>query len=177
MFNWNCIISDLEYILGYVYGRTESASTQISCTQHCVFSFWQWSIEMAGVLRRPTCLLVLGKGKFTTETYQHLLELLNEIIKDVIFYWQPVEGIHKTSFMAERRRKKSGDSRPPSRLSLEISAGIKLGRQGKRELLQTIAFRGAYAQHVVSDPSFSKFVVVDDTGVYYLLETLTAPLV
>jgi hypothetical protein len=79
--------------------------------------------------------------------------------------------------MAERRRRKSGDSRPPSRLSLEISPGIKIGRQGKRELLQSFLFRGTFANQVVYDPSFTKFVVVDDTGIYYLLETLKIPMV
>jgi hypothetical protein len=84
--------------------------------------------------------------------------------------------MRKTSFIEERRRRKSGESssRPSSRLSLELPAEQKIGRKGKRELLQTFTFRGTsnYAQKVCSNTNFSKFVTVDDTGVFYLLQTM-----
>jgi len=83
-----------------------------------------------------------------------------------------VEQIQKTSFMAERRRRKSGDSRPSSRLSLELPTGIKIGKQGKRELLNSFYFRGSFAKLVVSDPSFTQFVTVDNTGIFYLLRIM-----
>ncbi len=109
--------------------------------------------------------------------WMSVMEPWIRFLKIIFHVLQPVENIPKPSFMAERRRRKSGDSRPPSRLSLEISPGIKIGRQGKRELLQSFLFRGTFANQVVYDPSFTKFVVVDDTGIYYLLETLKIPMV
>jgi hypothetical protein len=86
-----------------------------------------------------------------------------------------VHSIPKPSFIEERRRKKSGDnsSRPNSRLSLEIGEGIKIGRKGKRELLQSFFFRGSYAQDLVSDPYFRKFAVVDDSGMFYIIEVFS----
>ncbi len=50
--------------------------------------------------------------------------------------------------MSERRRRRSGspagnnNSTSNIRLSLEIPDGSKIGRQGKRELLQQFSFRG-----------------------------------
>lgn len=76
--------------------------------------------------------------------------------------------------MSERRRRRSAESpaRNPNRLSLEIPDGSKIGRVGKRELLQQFAFRGNYAQYFVTDLNFEKIITVDDTGIFYLLETL-----
>lgn len=78
--------------------------------------------------------------------------------------------------MSERRKRRSGDSpartNNSNRLSLEIPDGSKIGKVGKRELLQQFAFRGNYAQHFVTDLSFGKILTVDDTGIFYLLETL-----
>jgi hypothetical protein len=77
--------------------------------------------------------------------------------------------------MAERRRRRSGESPARSnsnRLSLELPDGSKIGRQGKRELLQQFAFRGNYAKYFVTNPSFDKTLTIDDTGIFYILETL-----
>jgi len=62
--------------------------------------------------------------------------------------------------------------RSNNRLSLEIPVGSKIGRQGKRELLQQFSFRGNISRTFFTDSFCEKIVTVDDTGVYYLLETL-----
>jgi hypothetical protein len=62
--------------------------------------------------------------------------------------------------------------RSTNRLSLEIPIGSKIGKQGKRELLQQFSLRGNLAQRFFTDPHCDKIVTVDDTGVFYLLETL-----
>lgn len=75
--------------------------------------------------------------------------------------------------MSERRRRRSGESPSKNnRLSLEIPSGSKIGRQGKRELLQQFSFRGNFAQNFASDNSFNKVITVDDTGVFYMLENM-----
>lgn len=87
---------------------------------------------------------------------------------------QPEEKRRRPSFMNERRRRRSGESpsKQLNRLSLEIPTGNKIGRQGKRELLQQFSFRGNFAQHFAVDSNFTKLITVDDTGVFYLLETM-----
>ncbi|ODN02648.1 Apoptotic protease-activating factor 1 [Orchesella cincta] len=96
---------------------------------------------------------------------------------DKLVFWsleKPEEKHRRTSFMSERRRRRSGESPSKSnnRLSLEIPTGSKIGRQGKRELLQQFSFRGNFAQNFESDLNFTKVITVDDTGVFYVLESM-----
>jgi hypothetical protein len=55
---------------------------------------------------------------------------------------------------------------------MEIPADVKVGRKGKRELLQTFSFYGNTARHVSCDLGFSRFVTVDDCGVFYILDIM-----
>ncbi len=76
--------------------------------------------------------------------------------------------------MSERRRRRSGESpnKSNNRLSLEIPSGSKIGRQGKRELLQQFCFRGNFSQNFECDSTLTKVLTVDDTGVFYVLESM-----
>ncbi|CAG7833833.1 unnamed protein product [Allacma fusca] len=93
---------------------------------------------------------------------------------DQLALWSFEKAMEKlrTTFMQDKRRRRSGESRSCSRLSMEIPADVKVGRQGKRELLQTFLFYGNAARHVSCDSGFSRFVTVDDCGVFYILDII-----